>query len=350
MAVVVRGAKRPRVGRRGFAGGRGGSRLQQGLEAATTDEHATSAFGAVSTASFQTEQRHEAESADVVELVVVVMPIQLGGRRDRRGRSMGGEVRAGLVAAVPVDSERTRPRVPRQIVSASAGVRRGEVRLGQVAVALSQRRDAGRLVGPCGVGTRVGPLRQRRRAAAGNRLAAVSPGRRRRSAVALPHAAAAAELRGYRAVVSRGRAPVALTGRLLEPERRHRAPVLGQYAHREDVRDHHDDQRDVEGEDRAVEDEVFDGGNALSVDVDVGVVGESGNAERAADRSRHDPDERDLEPDAGPRATASVADGVAQRAVAVQGHGTHVPDGGGTQQNVHCRPDHADTRLQREIT
>ena len=135
--------------------------------------------------------------------------------------------------------------------------------------------------------------------------------------------------------------------RLVDPV--HQLLVGPQDADRQHVGDDHDEERNVEGEYRAVDNEVLEHGDAHPVVVDDGGVHEAVDTDGAGDGHRHDPDEEDLEHDHGLGLVAAVAHGVLEGEVAVHGHGAHVPDGGSAHQHVAGHPHHAHLRLQREV-
>ena len=127
--------------------------------------------------------------------------------------------------------------------------------------------------------------------------------------------------------------------------------VHAQATPRGDERHHHDDERYVEGEQRADDDEdgvLRRADSPLTIEHGV-VVEEAHDDDWRADGERQRPHERDLQRHHGARAVAAELHGVADGEVAVHRHGAHVPDRRRAQQHVHGDVDDAHALVEPEV-
>lgn len=107
------------------------------------------------------------------------------------------------------------------------------------------------------------------------------------------------------------------------------------------VGDEHYDERYVEGHDGSVEHEMLHRRDTCVINVDVRVIEEPCDRQRAADDNRDDPDRCYLEDRRRLRSVATVLHRVAQSEVAVNGEDAHVPDGRRAHEDIQRSPDHA---------
>ena len=119
----------------------------------------------------------------------------------------------------------------------------------------------------------------------------------------------------------------------------HESLVLPQDPDGQHVRRDHDEQRNVEREHRAVDDEVRERGHAQPAVEHHRCVDEAVDAQRAADRHGDDPHEQDLGEHHRLGLVAAVPHRVLEREEPVHGHGAHVPDGCGAHENVAGDPE-----------
>ena len=116
----------------------------------------------------------------------------------------------------------------------------------------------------------------------------------------------------------------------------------------ERVGDQHDEQRDEEGRQRAVDEEVMVEDGARLVVEHVRRVQQTQHDDGAGDGQRDEPHGGDLDADDGARLVA-VLERVADGDVAVQGDGAHVHDGGGAHHDVQDLPQVTHDQPERPV-